>query len=176
MKTAFEKIYDKMRDRIFRYVYFRVKNTALSEDIASDVFVKLYKEVHLKPEIEKYAEAWCYRVAHNMIVDHFRSHKVKKAVTLSELEAKDSDDEREVDLIDEKNEDALEHEIKDEQLKILMDHVKQLPFHDQELINLRIFDELPFQEIAVILNKTEAAVKMKYKRIIDKLQAEITKL
>lgn len=169
-KTAFEEIYDRMRLKIFRYILFRVKDRSLSEDIASDVFVKLFKELQSNSEILKYVDAWCYRVASNLLIDKLRSKKYQKTATLSELEAHDDEGTKEVEFIDEKNEDLLISAIHEEKQRKIWQAIKKLPDEERELVHLRMLEELPFHQIAVILNKKEGAVKMRFKRIIHKIQ------
>jgi len=167
-ETAFEEIYVRMRLKIFRYILFRIKDRSLSEDITSDVFVKLYKELQSKPEIKRYVDAWCYRVSSNLLIDRLRSKGYQRTVTLSELEA--HDDSREIESIDEKNEDLLISSIREEKQRKIWQAISTLPNEERELVHLRMLEELPFHQIAVILNKKEGAVKMRFKRIINKLQ------
>ncbi|WKZ30389.1 MAG: RNA polymerase sigma factor [Candidatus Dojkabacteria bacterium] len=173
MDAPFVKLYEKLKVKLYTYVYFKVRNASVAEDITSEAFLRLFKAWKESKEVADYAQAWAYRTAYNLIIDHVRSAHYKKSKTMSEIEKKNADktdDESfEVDFADDKIKDYLENEIKDEQISQLHEALADLKQIEREIIELRIFQELPFAEIAVILDIAEGAAKMRYKRSIDKL-------
>lgn len=122
------------------------------------------------PEVTKYALQWLYRVASNRIVDHFRSSYHKKGISEGEMSSND-DESMDRDIFVTDNEDVLQSFSDEEQTKVALEGLEELKATDREVIEYRLYEELPFRDIAVILESTEAAVKMKYKRAIDKLKA-----
>lgn len=170
---AFVAIYEKNKMKIYSYVLYKVRTAAIAEDITSDVFVKLLKELEKNQEVREYAVAWLYRVANNMIIDHFRSSYHQKNVTESEVQARNSNEDDEPidkDVFVAEYDDMLESLAKEEDQKKILDALKELKQADRDIIEFRLFQELPFKEIAVILDTSEGAVKMKYGRAIDKLK------
>jgi RNA polymerase sigma-70 factor (ECF subfamily) len=172
MDAPFVRLYEKLKMKLYTYVYFKVRNSAVAEDITSEAFLRLFKAWKESKEIAEYAQAWVYRTAYNLIIDHVRSAHYKKAKPMSEIEKKDddkNDESLEIDFADDKIKDYLESEVKDEQITQIHQALAELKQIEREIIELRIFQELPFTEIAVILDIAEGAAKMRYKRAIDKL-------
>ena len=171
--AEFVTIYENMKMKLYSYVLYKVRSQATAEDITSDVFVKLLKELQTKRDVLTYAQAWLYRVASNMIIDHHRNSYYKQTNTESEENASKlsaDGEEMETELFVTEYNDILGDIAKEEQQKMVLESMRELKDDDQEVIELRLFQELPFKEIAVILESTESAVKMKYARAIEKLK------
>jgi len=168
----FVKIYQDNKLKLYSYVLYKVKSEVVAEDIVSDVFLKLLTTVENKPEILKYVVPWLYRVASNRIIDYFRNSHYKKTNSESDLSTgHPSNDEnmgKEI-FIDQYN-DVLSDLAKEEKEHLVIDGLEELKQKDREIIEYRLFQELPFKDIAVVLESTEGAVKMKYGRAIKKLQ------
>jgi RNA polymerase sigma-70 factor (ECF subfamily) len=165
--------------KVFSYVLYKVRTYAVAEDITSDAFLKLFKELQQNSDVEKYSVAWLYRVASNLIVDYKRSSYYNKTSTETEEQEKrgmhsDSESNDSDVFISEYN-DQLQALSQDEAQKFVLESLVQLQQEDQEVIELRLYQELPFKEIAVILESTEGAVKMKYGRAIEKLKVLVDK-
>lgn len=74
-REAFAALYDAYVDRIYRYVYFRVGGAAEAEDLTSAVFLKAWEAVGgYQPRGLPFA-AWLFRIAHNAVVDHYRTRR-----------------------------------------------------------------------------------------------------
>lgn len=174
----FAKIYQNSKLKLYSYVLYKVKSEALAEDIVSDAFLKFYKEIQTNKKVLSYALAWLYRVVGNLIIDQHRSSYYRQTSTESEeIErshaGSDSEDsEKEVFVAE--YEDFLQNLAQDEQQKQVLEAMKELKPEEQEIIELRLFQELPFKELAVILESTEAAMKMRYSRAIEKLKVKCT--
>ena len=81
---AFEGFYRANLDRIYRYVYFRVLDRDVAEDLVADVFLLAYAHfASYDPSVS--VSAWIYRIAKNRLADHFRDRKM--TVQLEEIEA-----------------------------------------------------------------------------------------
>lgn len=175
MDTAkFTKLYESLKIKVYRYVFYKIRNSAVAEDITSEVFLKFYKEYMTNALIMDYAQAWIYRAAYNMVIDHARSSHYKKTNTMSEMERVDeessSGDTIEQEFADEDVKSYLETAIKDEKVKSIHTALLDLKQPEREIIDLRIFQELPFTDISVILDIAEGAAKMRYKRAVNKLK------
>src|SRR6266481_3206633 len=75
-RAAFARLYDAYVERIYRYVYFRVADDQLAEDITSTVFLKGWEKLDSYQVGSSPFIAWLYRVAHNTVIDHYRTKKV----------------------------------------------------------------------------------------------------
>jgi len=171
----FVNIYEKNKLRIYAFVLKKTRNQTVAEDITSEVFLRFLKELQENNLILAYAVAWLYRVAGNLVIDHLRSAYYSKTNSESEeIErrgASSDTEERETEIFVSEYTEMLEKLEKDEQQNIVLTSLKELKEEDQEIIELRLAQELPFKEIAVILEGTEPAMKMRYSRAVDKLKA-----
>ena len=168
----FVKFYNQNKRKLFSYVYFKVKDDQVAYDITSNVFVKLYKKAKKDKDIFKYALAWCYKVALNEVIDYVRSSYYNKVKLESDTNNQNSkEDKTNLDkplMIKEYDfADALQ---KDADYHIILEALNKLNQADREVITFRLLEELPFKDISVIFDITEAAAKMRYKRALQKLK------
>jgi len=142
-KSGIEMLITRHKDRVFTYIYLIIKNKDLAEDIFQEVFIKVIQSLRAG----KYRDngkflAWVFRIAHNMIIDHFRQEKMNKVY---------SNDDYEVDLLnteklcDENCEDII---IRSQVHMEVKDLVDRLPSDQKEVIILRHYKGLSFREIA----------------------------
>lgn len=171
----FVAIYEKNKLRIYSYVLKKTRSQTVAEDITSESFLKLLKAIQEDRSILQYALAWLYRVASNLVIDHFRSSYYSKTNSESEeVERRGASSEgegQEPEVFVAEYTEMLTQLERDEQQKVVLQSLSDLKEEDQEIIELRLTQELPFKEIAVILEGTEPAMKMRYSRAIDKLKA-----
>src|SRR3989338_7108037 len=82
-KQAFVKAYDLYIDQLYRFIYFKVGSREEAEDLCSAVFLKTWNyilENSLKER--KTLKALLYKIARNLIIDHYRKNKDRKTVSL----------------------------------------------------------------------------------------------
>lgn len=175
----FVKIYEAQKMKVFSYVLYKTKAKHVAEDITSEAFLKLLKELQSNRKVLDYAVAWLYRVASNLIIDYQRSSYYNQTTTESEeLEKKSTNADTEDvdnDIFVAEYTAMLDTMVQDEKQKAVLESIKELREEDQEVIRLRLYAELPFKQLAVILESTESAVKMKYGRAIEKLKDIVSK-
>jgi RNA polymerase sigma-70 factor, ECF subfamily len=143
---AFAQLLNRHKDRLFRYINSKVRDADLANDIFQDAFVK----VVMTMKSGNYNEEgkflpWLMRISHNLIIDHFR--KTNKVRFLSESRTLNEEFTIFHKLsTDEKNylEERCETELESQMLGLL-DH---LPAMQREIIQMRIFQDMSFKEIA----------------------------
>ncbi|WP_028121032.1 RNA polymerase sigma factor [Epilithonimonas tenax] len=131
---------------LFSFIYYKLMDEDLANDIFQDTFVKIIvtlKEGRYKEE-NKFI-LWAKRIAHNLIIDHFRLQS--KHIKISET-SYENEEFSIFDIIKEPDsniEDRLiDKQINDDLLRMLV----MLPENQQEVVKLRFFDGLSFKEIA----------------------------
>lgn len=134
------------QQKIYSYIRMLVKDGALAEDIFQDVFVKVINTL----KSGNYNEEgkflpWVMRIAHNLSIDHFR--KAKRFQVINQRE--DIDIFRTVKIDDDNVEDEI---IKKQILKDVKKLIKELPAEQQEVLILRHYADMSFQEIADFTN------------------------
>lgn len=157
-RKAFAKLYDRFVTPIYRFVYFRVYNNGLAEDLTSQTFLKAVENIASYDRKKGKFSSWLYRIARNLVIDYYRSRK--KTVELDDTWDIPSG----VDIEDDAHRNDLA-----ERLKGLMDI---LTGEQREIVVMRLWQELPYNEIAEVLGKSEAGCKMMFSRAIAKLRDE----
>lgn len=154
----FGELYDAYVGRIYAYIYRRVSHRETAEDITSTVFLKAMAKISTFRSGS--FSAWLYTIAHHALIDHYRTKKVDLDVaTINEPMAPD-------DLV--ARTDARQ------QLVEVQRQLQKLTPQVQDIITLRVWDDLPFADIARIVGKSPAAVKMAFIRGLRQLQPHLT--
>jgi len=159
---AFSQLYDLFIDQIFRYVFYRVKSTD-AEDLVEIVFLKVWENIDkYKVKKKNSFSAWLYRIAHNLVVDYYRS---KKDRDYNELSIDIPTQDREHNSIR-----MAERSLDKENLKNAMKNLKQ---SYQDIILYKFINELTNTEIAQILDKSEGSLRILQHRALKALKKEM---
>ncbi len=158
---SFSQLYDLFIDRIYRYVYYRV-NSADAEDLVGIVFLKVWENIGKYKARKGIFSAWIFRIAHNLVVDYYRS-------------AKDRDfDELGIDIASKDREHSpIKSAERGIDQKILKKALKNLKKNYQEIIIHKFINELSNAEIADILNKSEGSLRILQHRALKALRHEL---
>jgi len=145
-QTAFTQLYNQNFDRIYRYVYVKVRNQAEAEDLTQDVFIKALESISSYQWRNLPFAAWLFKIAHNRVIDHMRKLSKEKRASLDEAQAQSMEDPV----------DITEREFEVYQLKKALE---QLPEAQREVATLRFIAQLSIAEVAKTLGKNEGTVK-----------------
>ena len=150
-------LYNEYYDKIAHYVYVHIGNKTEAEDIAGEVFLKALKSLESYKERGIPMQAWLFRIAHNLVVDHLRKGAKRKTVSIDTIEI--------VSDIDPVT--AVE---KNMELERLTKAMEQLTREQREVLRLRFFGELTSKETGSILKKSDSAVREMQRTAIEKLR------
>jgi RNA polymerase sigma-70 factor, ECF subfamily len=157
---ALGTLYERYYQGIYRYVYYRVGDSCLAEDLTGDIFMKMLHGMESYSIQGVPFSAWLYRIARNRIIDHMRRQPEKSNVSLEEAR---------VETIA-SGENTLENALeRDELLKA----VQVLTDDQRQVILLKFIEDLDNASIAAVLGKTEGAVKSLQHRALDTLRHHI---
>jgi RNA polymerase sigma-70 factor (ECF subfamily) len=149
---AFGLLYDRYFDTVFRFVYFRVGNRQLAEDLTSDTFLRALKRIGSFTWQGRDLGAWLVTIARNLVADHFKSGRYRLEITTGDV----LDAERE----DRGPEGSPEAAVIDHITNVaLLKAVKQLNPEQQECIVLRFLQGFSVAETAQAMGKNEGAIK-----------------
>jgi len=160
---AFEPLYRRYFEPIFRFIYQRLDDQNTAKDLAQQTFIKAMEKLDRYEERGLPFSSWLYRIALNELNQHFRDHSKDRCLNL-ESAGLDT-------LMEEMNEDRYEPYI--EKLVEVMD---QLEPENQALLEMRFFEKRSFKEIGEILELTENNAKVRLYRLLDKLKLIITRV
>jgi RNA polymerase sigma-70 factor (ECF subfamily) len=146
-QDMFARLYEAYMERVYRYVYFRVADENLAEDITSQVFLKVWEKLGTYQAGQSPFMAWLYRIARNAVIDHYRSKKV--AVSLEEANPVELSHADEVD-------EKLDLQIQSEELR---EALQELTEEQQQVLVLKFVGGLSTMEIAQQMGKQEGAVR-----------------
>ena len=164
-QVAFTYLLDHYWNEVYGFMLKRTENETDAEDIAIETFSKAFDKISTyNPEFQ--FNTWLIAIAKNVHIDMLR----KKKSTLF-VEITDEEDQQAYNVADTSPsvEDAL---ITEQNLSRLLQFIKELKPHYQEVIQLRYFQEMSYQEIAEQLGEPLSNVKIKLLRA-KKLLAEI---
>ncbi len=149
---AFGLIYDRYVDTVFRFIYFRVGNRPLAEDLTSDTFLRALKRISSFTWQGRDLGAWLVTIARNLVADHFKSGRYRLEVTTGDV--------LDADREDRGPEGSPETAVVDHITNVaLLTAVKQLNPEQQECIVLRFLQGFSVAETAQAMGKNEGAIK-----------------
>ncbi|MFO7862813.1 MAG: sigma-70 family RNA polymerase sigma factor [Salinivirgaceae bacterium] len=141
--SAIEVLINRHKNRVYTYIVLLVKNDALAEDIFQDTFIKVVDSLRKrKYKDEGRFVSWVLRIAHNLVIDHFRREKNMRTV---------SNDSEDTDLLNSTKfaEDTVEEEMALKQIHgNVRQLVEQLPFEQRQVVVMRHFMDMSFKEIS----------------------------
>ncbi len=141
-EVALEWLIKKHQQRIFSFIYSKVQNRDVTEDIFQDTFIKVIKTLK-KGNYNEEGKflPWVMRIAHNLVIDYFRKNK---RIPLF----KNTD---EFDIFSVLGDDSLNIEgkiIKEQILSDVSELVNELPEEQREVLKMRIYMDMSFNEIS----------------------------
>jgi RNA polymerase sigma-70 factor (ECF subfamily) len=160
---AFGLIYDRYVDTVFRFVYFRVGNRQLAEDLTSDTFLRALKRIGSFTWQGRDLGAWLITIARNLVADYFKSGRYRLEISCAWQDALDRED---ADRLAEPDRVAVASLVGEEVRAAL----RMLTPEQQEVIELRYLREFTIAETCAVMGKTEGAVKAMAYRAFQRLR------
>lgn len=157
---AFGRLYDLYFPRIYSYIYRRVNDRTLAEDLTSDTFFKALSHIKQYQYTGQPFIAWLYRIASNAATDHFRSRKATQSLDAGAPFTSD----------EEPPEEAVLRADERAEIRAVL---RQLTPEQQDVVLLRFSGDLPLKEVAQMVGKTEGAVKALMFRALHSLKAKL---
>lgn len=141
--AAFDVLLNRYKSNIHAYIYYIVRDRDLTEDIFQETFVKVIMTIKQGRYTENGKfKAWITRIAHNLIIDHFRQERNENTI---------SNDEMEVDLFNDMRlcEGTVEdHLVQAQVFSDVKKMVEYLPDNQREVLEMRYYQNMSFKEIA----------------------------
>ena len=157
---AFGQLYDRYVDVVYRYIYYRVGNVPLAEDLTSETFMRALRRITSYTWQGRDFGAWLVTIARNLIADHFKSGRYRLEVATSDLVEAGAD----------RTEDGPEDSVLAGLTNAaLLEAVKTLGAEQQECISLRFLQGLSVAETAAVMGKNEGAIKALQYRAVRSL-------
>ena len=149
---AFQALYQKYFEPLYKYIYYQTYNKELSEDILQEVFCRIWeKREQIDPR--QSFQAFIYHIAHHLVIDHYRKSSLRKE-HLKNISFRD--------LIEEQPPVELEQTI--------YNALNALPFKIRTTFILHRFQNLSYDEIASALNISKKSVEYRISQALEALR------
>jgi RNA polymerase sigma-70 factor (ECF subfamily) len=158
---ALRAIVERYQDRIFSLIFGIVRDRHEVEDVAQEVFLKVYTRIQAFDERSKFY-TWLYRVAANAAKDHVKKRSRRPAVALEED-----------DVIRSTGDNPLGHAAAAETRRLVREAIAALPLRYREVLTLRELDGLSYNEIAGVLKISIGTVESRLHRARAKLKRRL---
>ena len=160
MEQLFLKLYEEYASPIFRHCYFRVSSRELAEDLTQESYMRVWNYLREGNTIDN-PKAFLYRIAENLIVDHYRKKKEISLEALAEAGFNPVGG----------NEDPILDYAAGRQAR---EAIEELPPAHREILVLRYVDDLSIRDIALVIGQSENVVSVRIHRGIQKLKEILT--
>ena len=143
-EAAFEILIRKHKDKVFAFILSKIKNYNLAHDVFQDTFIKVINSLKRGNYNEegKFVP-WVMRIAHNLVIDHFRRQKKTRSIA-------PTDDFNIFDVISNEEKNAEEEMIDDQITSDVRKLIEELPEDQKEVLKMRYYKDLSFKEISEI--------------------------
>lgn len=149
-------LYDQYANKIHSYIFHRVGQAQLAEDMTGQVFMRMLEAIRTGRPWRTSFSGWLYRIAHNLVIDHYRR---RGRVTLVDL-----DDASPVIATHGDPVPSTEASLDRERLRAALNLLTE---EQAQVITLRFLEEMSIAEAAEIMDKTEGAIKaLQYRAVL----------
>lgn len=149
-----EQIYRDYHAKVFRYIRSKINHIQDAEDIAADVFVKVYEKLDTFDETKASLSTWIYTITRNALIDYFRTRR-----TFSGIPEALADDGSVAEEIENK-----------EMLETLAQALGALETRERDILILRYYSGKTLKEIAAKMGLSYAYVKVLQNKALEKLK------
>lgn len=160
--TAFSELYDFYLPRIYGFIYRRVQDRCVAEDLTSMTFQRAIENVRRSDFRNESFGGWLYRVASNVVVDHVR--RDRRYVSLSDFDGHEEPGDMALD--------TLAAALDRDQVR---NALRQLSNNHREVLVLRFYDDLDVPEICAVLGCSREALAVRLHRALRALRLAVAK-
>ena len=154
--AALGEIYDQYAERIYAYIYHRVGQAELAEDLTGQAFMRMLEAIRSGQAWKTSFSGWLYRIAHNLVIDHYRRRGRATFVDIDEVAP--------ISTTEGDPSTSVQARLERENLRTALN---QLTDEQAQVITLRFLDDLSIAEVATIMARNEGAIKaLQYRAVL----------
>jgi RNA polymerase sigma-70 factor (ECF subfamily) len=162
---AFSVLYERYVVRIYNYIYYRTGNPLDAEDLTARVFHRALSHIGTYRSMGVPFSAWLYRIAHNLVANWHRDNSRRHEVPL--------EDHTDLHYPAEHPEQVI---VQAQEREKLLKVIRKLTAERQQLLILKFVEHLSNAEIAIIMGRSEGAIKSLYHRTVLVLREDLEKI
>ena len=156
--SGYNEIVLRYQQQVYWVIRKMVNSHDDADDLTQEVFIKVYSALKDFRE-ESNLFTWLYRIATNYSINHIRKVKVKNTVSFEVINEP-------FELNEKKSDEAIDENTK---RKLLLEAIETLPAQQRAVFNMRYYDELSYEDISNMLNKSIGGIKANYFHAVKKL-------
>ena len=160
-RKAASELFDDLSPKVYGFFFSRTGKKETAEDLSQDIFLKLVEKVESFDAGKGRFVVWFWQMARNMLIDHYRS---KKEVPFSAFA---EDQVESLSISETVNVDSRLHYRK------VQNFLATLNEDEKELFELRYVSEMPYRDIATLLDKSEGSLRVASLRVKEKIRKEL---
>ena len=160
-RKIFSDIYDRYINKIYRFIFLKVNSQEIAQDLTSETFLRGWESFKEKNEEIENIQAFLYRIARNLVTDHYRE-KGKAQVVSAEF----------APIIDPRQ-NLEEKAMLTSDVNIIRLALVSLKEEYQDVIIWHYLDDLPVREVAKMMGRTEEATRVLLHRALKALKNKL---
>jgi RNA polymerase sigma-70 factor (ECF subfamily) len=170
-QSAFDYLVQKYRRPMLSFMYRMVHNTAVAEDLAQEVFLRVYRSRENYEASAKFT-TWLYRIASNLAVNHARDTRHQRPENTVSLDEPDQETGLTMDVPD-NSLTAEEAIVRRERLAAIRQRVQALPERQRIAVIMHKYQQMDYHQIAEVLKLSESAIKSLLFRAYETLRVQL---
>jgi RNA polymerase sigma-70 factor, ECF subfamily len=169
--AAFDYLVQKYRRPMVGFMYRMTHNAAAAEDLAQDVFLRVYRSRAGYEPTAKFT-TWLYRIATNLAVNHARDTRHERPENMASLDEPDQETGTTMDVADAAP-TAEQDILRQERLKAIRQKVQNLPERQRLAVIMHKYQQMDYKQIAEVLKLSESATKSLLFRAYETLREQL---
>ena len=161
LRKKFSKIYDQYINKIYRFIFLKVNSQEIAQDLTSETFLRGWESFKEKNEEIENIQAFLYRIARNLVTDHYREKGKAKVVSAEYWEVTDP------------RQNLEEKSLLMSDINTIRTALADLKEEYQNVIIWHYLDDLPIREVAKMMGRTEEATRVLLHRALKALKNEL---
>jgi RNA polymerase sigma-70 factor (ECF subfamily) len=170
-QSAFDFLVQKYRRPLVSFMYRMARNTAAAEDLAQEVFLRVYRSRQSYEASAKFT-TWLYRIATNLAVNHARDTRKERPEVMVSLDEPDEETGTTMDVADSKM-SAEESLVRRERMLAIRSKVEALPERQKLAVIMHKYQQMDYKQIADVLKLSESATKSLLFRAYQTLREQL---
>ncbi len=170
-QAAFNYLVQKYRRPMISFMYRMAHNSAVAEDLAQEVFLRVYRSRENYEASAKFT-TWLYRIATNLAVNHARDTRHERPENQVSLDEPDQDTGLTMDLPD-TSITAEESIVRRERMAAIRQKVQDLPERQKTAVIMHKYQQMDYKEISKVLKLSESATKSLLFRAYETLRVQL---
>jgi RNA polymerase sigma-70 factor, ECF subfamily len=170
-ESAFDYLVQKYRRPLVSFMYRMARNTAAAEDLAQEVFLRVYRSRQTYEASAKFT-TWLYRIATNLAVNHARDTRHERPEVTVSLDEPDEETGTTLDVAD-GTVTAEEALVRRERMLAIRSKVEALPERQKLAVIMHKYQQMDYKQIADVLKLSESATKSLLFRAYETLREQL---